>query len=220
MTKKNKQKTDWKALLLQMMVVFLGVTMGFVLNNYSGSKKNEQKELQYKKALLNDIDINIRELNKMIESDKNWIVEAGNILNHLEKSPKSRIDSLEQIFKLTTTINDMFVQKSAFESLKSSGDINLITDVNLKKELIKYYSGSVYKMEFGEEYLKNFFNQNIVPFAIKTYDRYSGKFLNPERDATQYLNNLISFYRAKEQVVTQYQNTLAHSNYLKTELEK
>jgi len=214
-----KDKTDWKNLFLNLFVVFLGVTMGFVLNNWSEGRKKDKQALIYKQSLLEDININIKELNIFIEDNKKWINNVETLLDHIESNPSAKIDSLQTVLNFSTTVNTISIQKSTFESLKNSGDMNLISNLDLRTNLVKYYSGSVYKVEFAEQYMLNFLNNNIIPLVLKTYDRYEGAFLNPKKDATRYINNLISFYVGKQQLVANYSNLLEHSKVIKQKLK-
>ncbi len=64
---------DWKKLFLELIVVFLVVTAGFLLNNWQLEKQDELLEKKYMSGFLQDVNTNITELKTAIESDSLWL---------------------------------------------------------------------------------------------------------------------------------------------------
>ena len=220
MAKKIRIKTNWKKLILELLVVFLGVTMGFVMNNWAASNKKEAMEKEYKKLLVEDLKANVEEVNSSIKEDSVWIVKSERLLRHLDTVPTAVIDSLSTLYEGITTTNILSVQNATYESLKNSGDMNLIEDVSLRTNLIRYYSATAFKVEFSEKYLFNFLNNQTSPLLIKTVNRLTGEFIEPEKHAQTYLNHFITVYRGKLTLLNNYYNLKGHSEYLIEALEK
>lgn len=64
---------DWKKLFFELIVVFLGVTAGFLLNNWQLDKKDKQLEKRYMIGFLQDVNANIAELETEVDSDSLWL---------------------------------------------------------------------------------------------------------------------------------------------------
>ncbi|MFS4494107.1 hypothetical protein [Maribacter sp. 2308TA10-17] len=217
---KLKTKISWHHLFLQAIVVFLGVTVAFLLNNWASNRHEKKLVKLYKQALLEDVSTNINELKRAVKNDSLWIKSTGNLLDYLDEHQSAVVDSLQIIFDRTRYAHRVNPQKATYHSMEASGQLNLLSDFNLKKEIVKYYNGSVVKVEYAENYLWNFINSEVIPHALISYNRHEKEFLNPQRDAVRYLNNLITVHIAKEQILFYYRELLSHSEYLKSELER
>jgi len=68
---------DWKKLFFELIVVFLGVTAGFLLNNWQLEKQDELLDKKYMNGFLQDVNTNITELKTAIESDSLWLNRAN-----------------------------------------------------------------------------------------------------------------------------------------------
>lgn len=220
MAKKITIKTNWKKLILELIVVFLGVTMGFVMNNWASNNRKEAMEIEYKKLLVEDLKANVKETVSSIKSDSIWLIKTERLLRHLDTVPSAIIDSLPTIYEGITTADILSIQKSTYESLKNSGDMNLITDVSLRTNLIRYYSATAFKVEFSQQYLYNFLNNQTSPLLIQSMDRLTGEFIEPEKHARTYLNHFITVYKGKVALIRNYYDLLGHSEYLIETLEK
>ncbi len=67
---------DWKKLFFELIVVFLGVKAGFLLNNWQLEKQDELLEKKYMNGFLQDVNTNITELKTAIKSDSLWLNRA------------------------------------------------------------------------------------------------------------------------------------------------
>lgn len=63
-TKKSK-KYNWQRLILELLVVFLGVTAGFLLNNWRMKAQKYQLEKTYITGFLRDVNDNIVRLEEL-----------------------------------------------------------------------------------------------------------------------------------------------------------
>ena len=74
--KKKKEFINWRQLGLELLVVFLGVTAGFILNNWRSSAQENQLRDKYLTSFHRDISQNIEDLKKSIDADSyGWFRE-------------------------------------------------------------------------------------------------------------------------------------------------
>ncbi|NIV72799.1 MAG: hypothetical protein GWN16_13240 [Calditrichae bacterium] len=83
---------------------------------------------------------------------------------------------------------------STYESIKSSGNLGVISNYNLKETIVKYYQYYEYSRVL-EEVSERFINQYIFPFFYENFDMMSGDFINRERLNDIKFRNLIVGYR-------------------------
>ena len=68
---------EWGKLFFELIVVFLGVTAGFILNNWRMEQEEVKHEQKYINSFLQDINYDIPELEKAVESDSLWLVTVA-----------------------------------------------------------------------------------------------------------------------------------------------
>ncbi|MBN2362656.1 hypothetical protein JXL83_00830 [candidate division WOR-3 bacterium] len=78
-------------LTLELLVVFLGVTAGFVLNNWRSDFQERQLEKKYIAGFLQDIQFNIEELETQIEKDSTWLERASPLVLSMADGFSQRI---------------------------------------------------------------------------------------------------------------------------------
>ena len=72
----KKNRTNWKHLFFELVVVFLGVTAGFLLNNWQLQRQDQNLEQKYLNSFLEDVNSNITELEKSVDVDSLWLDRA------------------------------------------------------------------------------------------------------------------------------------------------
>ena len=139
MTEKLKIDYKWKKIFIELLVVFLGVTAGFLLNNWQNEKKDELLETKYLNGFLRDAEKNISDLNETIAADSLWLKA---MLAKLKKISDGTItvDSAEATIESITSISGITFQTGAYENITNSGNLNIIRDYALKEKIVDYYS--------------------------------------------------------------------------------
>ena len=164
---KNKNQVNWKRLFLELMVVFLGVSGSFIINNWRDSKKNIELEYRYINSFVQNIDSNIVFLKENIGVDTLTLSELKNKMNVLEERDVHP-DSLMSIIEIVLSVSKLELQKSTFDDIKYSGNLNIIRDFSIKEKIISYYNlidGAIYI----DGYYNRYFSEMILPLETKFY---------------------------------------------------
>tara|TARA_B110000881_G_scaffold167957_1_gene151275 strand:+ start:24 stop:344 length:321 start_codon:yes stop_codon:yes gene_type:complete len=85
-----------KYILFEVMVVFIGVSSAFFLNNWRNDKNTEAKEINYTERLIEDMSYNIEDLKERIDMDTNNINRSKVLLKglYLKDLPEDSITSI------------------------------------------------------------------------------------------------------------------------------
>ncbi len=217
MTKPNINKHNWGKLTLELIVVFLGVTAGFLLNNWRSNANDRSLEKNYKISFLSEVNSNITTLKNSISQDSVWIARATPILKLIEGNSLS-VDSAQVVIVLISNFNRVILTSNTYENITNSGSFNLIRDFELRESLVSYYSDMI-GIETLNDYLFSFYNSFIMPFIMKEISLVNNQFNNPNNLQTASFSNIFSLqYYSVYQRHAAYQAFLERSNDLKEKL--
>ena len=153
----------------EIVLVVIGILIALSINNWNESRKEKISEINILQDIKGSISTDIIQLKSRTELAENDIKSANIILNYLEKNLVYN-DSLDKYFVIiaSTANKDFSPQISAYKVLESKG-IDLISNGQLKKEILNLYNIDYYKLIY--EY-KNF-QKNIHdygrPIAISLF---------------------------------------------------
>jgi hypothetical protein len=207
----------WGKLLLELMVVFLGVTAGFILNNWSENQKLKADEKNYLSGFIDDIELNIKELENQIQADsillerlfpKIKIIAEGNL----------SFDSANVVVQNIMLVSRPEIRNTTFETVKNSGNLNVISDYEIRK-LVIGYDVLLHEIKFIDEFYFNYFNSFTMPFLLSKFNLIEGRLQHPYIVKTVRFGNVIagqvSIIRQRN---TSYQKILEQSRLVYKEL--
>ena len=157
----------WPDYLLEIVVVIIGITISFALNNFQANSADKILEENYLKGLQQDVQSDIYELRQTLERTKVVITSSEKILEYSrgQKVRPSNDELINLVMAIASRPN--FVSKnSTLLSLKSSANLPLIRDAGLEDLLFIYdqqYQG-IKTVEFfeGQEVISL-----VAPFILK-----------------------------------------------------
>ena len=125
---------NWKNHLIELVVVFIGITAAFTLNNWQENRKTAQLQNKYIESLFQDLENDCSELSNLIHFYDNAL-HAIKRLEILAAQTKTRNDSMNYYAQNLLVLNAFIPQKATYESLKTSGDLKIIDDFDLKRKI-------------------------------------------------------------------------------------
>ena len=132
----------WPAYLIEIVVIILGISITLALEQWRDGAKEEKLENLYRRNLLADIDADLGRLQKVTAETTALLAHGQAILQSENGSaPQSHSDTT-----LTTHLREIlgrpkFIPHDAtFSELKSSGNLHLLKDVDLKWLLFAFYN--------------------------------------------------------------------------------
>jgi hypothetical protein len=134
-------KDMWPAYLIEIFVIFLGITITLALEAWREEIKEDRLEQVYLKNLLSDVVTDqITFKNTILNTKK--VLGGGDELLDLIRHPDGKVLSTARLKEDLRTIlerPDFISRDASFSDLKSSGNLHLLKDIRLKNLLFAYY---------------------------------------------------------------------------------
>jgi len=210
---------EWGKLFFELIVVFLGITAGFVLNNWRMEQEEIKLEQKYIKSFLEDVNYDIPELQNAVKTDSVWIARVKPLLTSIS-SKSINVDSAKALVKMVVWISRIDAHSSTYEEISTSGNLNLLSDFELKAQLVDYYL-ALGGVEFIDDYFNKYFSDFVMPFILSEYSVLTEEFSN-ERviHSTEFANVVAGYYSLVQQRLDAYEKLLADCYVLRDKLSK
>lgn len=152
--------SNFKKYALDFIVVFLGISVSFGLNNLNEKRKDRVSEKNYYENLLEDARQDLSNLENQIMVCEQRL-DASNEILILVQNNSSIKEIVSNSFNAIKQMSNHFKPIDAtYEDLKSSGNLKLIQDNSLKNEILNYYSyltGVTETISNGSQFATNIF---------------------------------------------------------------
>jgi hypothetical protein len=154
---KNKTGKYFKYAIGEIVLVVIGILIALQLNNWNELRKERIQEIIFLKRFEVELNTNLENILTAISLNKSRIHRAEFLLWTIDK-PQLAEDSSSYFMKSIEHAgytNIPLISDNAFEELKSSGNLSLISNEALRATLQKYYSWTSSEGQY------NFLQQDI-----------------------------------------------------------
>jgi hypothetical protein len=134
----------WNYLLYaigEIFLVVIGILVAVQIDDWNEGRKLRDKEAEYYCKLLEDVLQDEQQLDRLITETDHRIYHSNMYLSLLQKEKLDHEaisnEMLQSISLVTFTFKPSI---SAFEDIKSSGNLSLLRDEEIKKSLVNYYA--------------------------------------------------------------------------------
>lgn len=169
---KSNTKLQWKGYLFELLSVFIGVTLAFMLNKWNEDRKEEASETNILKEIRNGLKLDLTDLDSNIHGH-NQGIEACKFFRKLIDNKIEDKNSHAPDLYVTLLRDFISVQNiSAYEALKSNG-LETITNDSLRfqiievydfdYEILKKFEEEYYAMQYNQKYA-DIINEVLLPF--------------------------------------------------------
>jgi hypothetical protein len=212
-----KRKINWLEQGVSLLVVFIGISAGFILQNHKEALQDRKLERKYIESFLNDAEVNIKNLEDYIENDSLWIEENKYAIK-LIITDSLTYDSACALMQNMVVFSEFVEQVDTYEDILNSGNLNLIKHYSVKKQIIAYHK-KLREFEFLEEYFQEYFSNHLMPFLMAKVDVFKQKIIPVEAyKSVEFTNVYAGFYSLVQQRLAGCQELLKESQNMKNEL--
>ncbi len=134
-------KKKFKEYLLEGLMIFVAVSMGFFSENIREYIGETKQETEYVKSLINDLKLDTTYLNKSNLVKMEAEQSAADLLNYFKENPDSENIPIALLYKMDIC-NQLLIfigHRGAIEQLKNSGSLRLIKNKALVDSIEAYY---------------------------------------------------------------------------------
>lgn len=137
----NKTSKYFKYAIGEIILVVIGILIALQINTWNEQRKENKLEQDYYCKLLEDIQQDLIQVNNQITNTEKRLAASNNIIQMLQ-SGHPKLDTLmnETLNALSLITYTIRPNNAAFEDLKSSGNLNILKDNDIKTRVIDYYS--------------------------------------------------------------------------------
>lgn len=131
----------WKEYLIEFLMIFLAVTLGFFAENIREHFAETEKAKEYAKSLYDDLKLDSAIIERTYK-EKEWvIVKFDSALKILDSKELDRFNEFIYYVERYTVFKDVFTsQDVTYQQLRSSGSFRYIKNISLYKEIADYYN--------------------------------------------------------------------------------
>ena len=237
----NKTGIYFKYAIGEIVLVVIGILIALQINAWNQQRINKQNEKIALANLKDDVNRQLEEFDATISSEESNSTALLKIGELISKGINS--DNLANLNKQLTnimTFRSVNVFDPTFDELKSTGSLNLISNNDLKRIVVKFYQelGRLDRVLNKNEQTKLHIRDKLVDYSFVSIDINSNEGLqklllrsglsvqNPVTDLTRRLefdlaalNNLSTtqdILKLNNMITTRYLSTLVSSAVLKT----
>jgi len=162
---KWKLNIDWKSKFIDLLIVIVGITIAFQLNNLNESNKSKTKEKDYLKSFYDENRDNESSLSLALE----FALKTKNDIDSLKQillSKDYEDDRIKGLSGSMMTLSDFSPSLITMENITASGDFELISNFEYRENLINTYNSYKTTSQL-EGILSDYVDQYVTPFLFK-----------------------------------------------------
>jgi len=213
------RRDNWGKLGLELLVVFLGVTSGFLLNSWREGQQELKMEQKYISGFIKDVSDNIDQLEELVSMDSVWLKQARISVMAIKENSLT-LDSAEAMVKKIVVINKMEPHEGTYEDITNSGNLSIIQNFELKSKIVDYQI-AIKGIRFIDDYFYKYFNDFVMPFVISNFNVLTGHFENDNSyKSLEFSNAFVGYFSMVQQRQSAYKDLLVKSKDLKESLQK
>jgi hypothetical protein len=137
---------SWKGHLLEFVMLFAAVTLGFFAENLREHHVEAQREVKFIETVHADVLADIATLRSVIPSQEQRLKHEETLLRLLERHGPEDLSALYFAGRVTSLRYFFIRSKNGFQQLKYAGGLRLIADMEIVRAL-QVYEGEIDKLE-------------------------------------------------------------------------
>jgi len=200
----NRERKKWTHYFWEFLMLFLAVTLGFLVENQREHMVEHQREKQYMKSMIEDLKSDTSQIvsviqlkvlrNNMIDSLDYWLSSPGY---------KAHLNDIYFFARNVSPPLNFFPNDRTIQQLKSSGGLRLIRNINVSNSIMEYDQKMKFQLsDIGDEEnlrleyrksVKKLFDGKILMGMLENIDRIKKPANNPPlfNDDKTGINDLI-----------------------------
>lgn len=202
--------------VLNFIAVILGVYLAFYVNERAELTGERKERELLMNSMINDLSSDIKTYeNYQIPINVRYKENLDTLLALLSEEEIQEVNNrLVSVFQL----ENYGPSTSTYNSMKSSGKIKLLADLDLQKKLSDYYDGTVLECISKNKAQADFFMNEVLNWLMSNADLMEMKLRN-EKDLVVLRNTLIVYQSMVDQKVRNYELIVEESKELKVHLD-
>jgi hypothetical protein len=166
---KKVRDFNWKYAFGEVSLIFIGITLAVWFNNWNQRRIDTGKKFQYFSSLKSDLQSDVIHYEELIVANNQrmkGINRFGELLADLSHS-EVNCDSVQKYLAGASFINVFIGSSTVFDDLESTGNLLLINNNLLKRDIMEYYAKVNSRKQYED--LNARFHINTIGLFLKKY---------------------------------------------------
>lgn len=225
---KKSEVINWKdhglRLFIEFIAVGFGVFVGFWVNNCQEENKKHDLEQKYLQSFRDDIEDDSRQLERLVTTTKeklDRVFRVENLLRNDEIAKDSSFNiTIANVVKDMNSFEPFNPHTVTYESIKNSGNLDIISNYELMKDLVQYYDQQLEEKKISDTIYNSYIDEYFIPFMHKNTDFLNKGFINEMLLTNHEFTNLVIRYsQLIKQKLKFYETTLEACKGLEKKLK-
>jgi hypothetical protein len=184
------KSNDLRIGFIELLILVLGLFMGFQLDRWNEERLRQQDSQVYISQLAKDLQADLEgsktRIEYLLQVQRHGQIALGLWEEEAVENPRDIVVALYQ----ASQIYPFFANSATYEDLKSTGNIDLVGDANMRSELFLYYnSHEVNLAVVGREAPYRMAVRGLIPFQVQEMIRGPCAYLVPGVVTTERLTD-------------------------------
>jgi hypothetical protein len=211
----------WYDLLVQMVAIFVSITLSFAVNQCQENRKNRETERFYLRQILADLKEDLVELEKDRASYAH-LLQGYVYFQKYDHLANSRPDSLQALSPIFFTEVSPNINNLGFETLRNLGKLDVVSNQDILAQLTKIHQEELPTLKAGIDYYLAIRRGLLVPYLADQL-KYGPKQQNgnyAELLKSTKFRVLLSLGMTCDPIEKQYASLIAHFQTLQKMIEQ
>ena len=214
-----KTKINWANHFVELIVVIIGITIAFMLENWRQENANHDLEQKYLNSLKSDLMSDNKLLDSTVSSVEKQISKLRDFITEIKTGTVVK-QKAENIIPQVLISYGFAPKLATYQSITNSGNLNIITDYKLIESLASYYN-SYDEISIKEKGLYDYQLKFVLPYVYENVDFLSGKMVNKSAiNGFEFKNIVTGYYTLVGQNLEAYKNYQLANKELLENIEK
>ena len=211
-----KRKQNWLNHLFNFLAVILGVYLAFYINERAQINQDQNESMMLMNSLLADLSKDIKAYEEyQIPVNKQYQQNVERLLSSLMTND---MDEIGEKISDVLGVENFTPSTSTYSSIKASGKLGLIDDLELQKMLTDYYEGLAVESIRKGEYQVDFFTGELMSWLTNNVDLTDMQLIHTN-ELIVFRNKLIIYGSLINQKVESYEMIVEDSKKLQFQIE-
>ena len=176
--KQHLRAVPWLDKLVDLLVVILGISIAFGINNWADARKNERKKEQYLISLSHDLRVDSLALVKHERGLEEMKKVIDGLWSLTYKRDLTKADTVARTITKLGAAGFFTPEDYTYRALQQTGNFSLLSADSLQLAVAKLYD-TYEKLQLQEDLYKTIQLDYVVPYNFN-YNLKSGEMIDPE----------------------------------------
>lgn len=161
----KRDRKNLGAYVKELIVVVLGITIAFTLDNLAQLNKEDNEQALYLESLSADLQNDIDQLRSLRDSSNQILRLTGEMFNFIYTN--APVDRFTRAHVTSTYTTPYFSSNNGtYLALINSGDLKVLDDFKLRQEIVALYSIEYDKVIKADEFIRELTTNRIYPYIL------------------------------------------------------